>query len=63
VARLRELTDRPLRVSTRLSWDGTRTVDEARAVAAAGADAVAVWFGPADGAAERMAEFAAAAGP
>jgi hypothetical protein len=33
-------------------------VDEARALADAGADAVAVWFGGPDGAAERMAEFA-----
>jgi probable F420-dependent oxidoreductase len=63
VARLRELTDRPLRVGTRLAWDGTRTVDEAHALAAAGADAVAIWFGPADGAAGRMAEFAAAVRP
>jgi hypothetical protein len=35
-------------------------VDEAHALAAAGADAVAVWFGAADGAADRLAEFAAA---
>jgi hypothetical protein len=64
-ARLRELSDRSPRLGTRLSWRGgrdelARTVDEARALATAGADAVAVWFGPADGAAERMAEFAAA---
>jgi probable F420-dependent oxidoreductase len=63
--RLRELSDRTPRLSTRLSWRGgrdelARTVDEARALAAAGADAVAVWFGAADGAADRMAEFAAA---
>ena len=37
-----------------------RTVEEVHSVAAAGADAVAVWFGPADGASDRMAEFAAA---
>jgi probable F420-dependent oxidoreductase len=64
-ARLRELSDRTIRLGTRLSWRGGRdelahTVDEARAVVTAGADAVAVWFGPADGAPERMAEFAAA---
>jgi probable F420-dependent oxidoreductase len=65
--RLRELTDRPLRLGTRLSWRGgraefARTVDDARAIAEAGADAVAVWFGVAEGAADRMAEFAAAGG-
>lgn len=64
-ASLRELTDRRLRLGTRLAWRGGRaelaaTVDDAHALAAAGADAVAVWFGAADGAGERMAEFAAA---
>ncbi|HEY6738469.1 MAG TPA: LLM class flavin-dependent oxidoreductase, partial [Actinopolymorphaceae bacterium] len=64
VSVLRELTDRPLRVSTRVSWTGgaaelERTVTDLQAFAAAGAHAVAVWFGDADGCAERMAEFAA----
>lgn len=62
---LRDLAERPPRLGTRLGWGGgaderKRTVDEAHALAAAGADAVAVWFGTADGAADRMAEFAAA---
>jgi probable F420-dependent oxidoreductase len=62
-ARLRELSARTPRLGTRLAWEGgrdarERTVDEARALADAGADAVAVWFGGPDGAAERMAEFA-----
>jgi probable F420-dependent oxidoreductase len=65
VARLRELTDRPLRMGTRIEWRGGRpalqtAVDETRALAEAGADAVAVWFGAAAGAEERMAEFATA---
>jgi hypothetical protein len=60
---LRELSARTPRLGTRLAWEGgrdarERTVDEARALADAGADAVAVWFGGPDGAAERMAEFA-----
>lgn len=64
-ARLRELSERPPRLGTRLAWRGgsgelKRTVDEAHALEAAGADAVAVWFGAADGAADRMAEFATA---
>jgi alkanesulfonate monooxygenase SsuD/methylene tetrahydromethanopterin reductase-like flavin-dependent oxidoreductase (luciferase family) len=64
-ARLRELAERTPRLGTRLGWSGgrdelERTVEEAHALAGAGADAVAVWFGAADGAADRMAEFAAA---
>jgi probable F420-dependent oxidoreductase len=64
VARLRELTDRPMRVGTRIEWRGgrselARTVDEAHGLAEAGADAVAVWFGAAAGAEDRMAELAA----
>lgn len=63
--RLHELSERRPRLGTRLSWTGgpddlRRTVDEAHALAEVGADAVAVWFGAADGAADRMAEFAAA---
>jgi probable F420-dependent oxidoreductase len=65
VARLRALTDRPIRLGSRIAWRGGRAglgaaVREAHALADAGADAVAVWFGEVDGAAERMAEFAAA---
>jgi probable F420-dependent oxidoreductase len=65
--RLRELTDRPLRLGTRLSWTGgrdqlARTVEEVHALYAAGADAVAVWFGPVEGTADRMTEFAELAG-
>jgi probable F420-dependent oxidoreductase len=65
--RLRELTDRPLRVGTRIEWRGGRpelakAVDDTHALAEAGADAVAVWFGAAAGAEDRMAEFAAASG-
>lgn len=64
-ARLRELSERVPRLGTRLAWTGgsdelRRSVDEAHALAAAGADAVAVWFGAAEGAGDRMAEFAAA---
>ena len=64
-AGLRESAERTPRLGTRLAWSGgraelKRTVDEAHALAAAGADAVAIWFGPADGAGDRMAEFAAA---
>jgi len=64
-ARLRAESQRTPRLGTRLAWRGgtaelERTVREAHALAAAGADAVAVWFGPADGAADRMARFAAA---
>jgi len=63
-ARLRGRSDRPLRLGTRIAWRGgrgelDRALDEAHALSAAGADAVAVWFGAADGAADRMAEFAA----
>lgn len=63
--RLRELTDRPVRASTRITWTGgeeefTHAVARFRELTAAGADAVAVWFGPAEGFAERMERFARA---
>jgi probable F420-dependent oxidoreductase len=63
-ARFSNTFERTPRLGTRLAWSGgddelKRTVDEAHALASAGADAVAVWFGAADGAADRMAEFAA----
>jgi probable F420-dependent oxidoreductase len=65
VARLRELTDRPIRVSTRIGWSGNSTdptpaVTQVRELAGAGADAVAVWFGSHRGFGERMARFAEA---
>lgn len=63
LARLRELTDRPIRVSSRVAWaeDTTclgDTVTQARGLAEAGADAVAVWFGDYRVAGERMTRFA-----
>lgn len=61
VVRIRELTDRPVRVGTRIEWRGgdiEPALTVTRDLAAAGADAVAVHFGAADGAAERMAAFA-----
>lgn len=66
VAKLCTLTDRPIRVGARIEWRGgaaelKAAVAGAHAFAEAGADALAIWFGAADGAAERMAEFAAAA--
>ncbi|PSL00913.1 putative F420-dependent oxidoreductase [Murinocardiopsis flavida] len=65
VGRLRELTDRPLRVGARIAWRGgaaelAERVAEVHAFAEAGADSVAVWFGPEAGAHDRMAEFAEA---
>lgn len=73
LARLRSLraagplAGRPLRVSTRIEWTGGRSeltaaVDSVHELAAAGADAVAVWFGDHEGTGERMTEFAAAFG-
>lgn len=63
VARIRELTNRPVRVGTRIEWrGGTAELEQAlastAAFAEAGADAVAVHFGAAEGAAEHMAQFA-----
>lgn len=65
VARLRELTDRPIRTGTRISWAGgssglSRAVELTLAFAGQGADAVAVHFGAVDGFADRMAGFAEA---
>lgn len=62
-SRLRELAGRPIRTGTRLEWTGddlAGVVRTAREAAAAGADAVAVWFGPEDGTEERLQRFAAA---
>ncbi|MFE6449602.1 TIGR03619 family F420-dependent LLM class oxidoreductase [Nocardiopsis dassonvillei] len=63
--RLRELTPRPVRAGTRIAWSGgeeefERAVGLFRELTAAGADAVAVWFGDAEGFGERMERFAAA---
>lgn len=63
-ARLRNRAQRPLRLGTRIAWSGgadelTQVIDQAHRFADAGADALAVWFGPAEGTEERMAEFAA----
>ncbi|WP_037062827.1 TIGR03619 family F420-dependent LLM class oxidoreductase [Pseudonocardia acaciae] len=65
VARLRELTDRPVRVGTRIEWpaDGTdpaEVVARVEELAEAGADAVAVHFGGYRTFGRRMTEFAEA---
>lgn len=65
VADIRSRTDRPIRVGTRIEWRGDpaaleRAVAEAHGFAAAGADALAVWFGPVEGTADRMTQFMAA---
>ncbi|MDE3721317.1 TIGR03619 family F420-dependent LLM class oxidoreductase [Nocardiopsis sp. N85] len=61
--RLRGLTDRPVLAWTRIAWSGeerdfARAVGLYRGLADAGADAVAVWFGPWAGFGERMERFA-----
>jgi len=63
--RLRGLTDRPVRSGTRIAWPGgeeelAEAVERFRELTAAGADAVAVWFGDATGFGERMERFARA---
>ncbi|MGA6167968.1 TIGR03619 family F420-dependent LLM class oxidoreductase [Amycolatopsis magusensis] len=59
-ARLRDHTDRPIRVGTRISWDGLEaTVARARALADAGAEFLAVWFGPEADYETRMTSFMA----
>jgi probable F420-dependent oxidoreductase len=63
VRRLRELTDRDVRVSTRIAFPGgraalRRVLSELRAFADAGADTVAVSVSPYEGAAERLSELA-----
>jgi probable F420-dependent oxidoreductase len=64
LARLRELTDRPVRATTRIGWDGkvspAEVVAELGEFADAGAEAVAVWFGGEDGFEERMTALAQA---
>src|SRR5690606_5832678 len=62
--RLRKRPQRPLGRATRTAGSGgadelTQVIDQAHRFADAGADALAVWFGPAEGTEERMAEFAA----
>ncbi|TDD98833.1 TIGR03619 family F420-dependent LLM class oxidoreductase [Jiangella asiatica] len=69
---LRRLRDEagagPIRTGLRTEWTGgdrhelAATVDSVRRTAAAGADALAVWFGHHDGFGDRMREFAAACG-
>ncbi|WP_017571435.1 TIGR03619 family F420-dependent LLM class oxidoreductase [Nocardiopsis halotolerans] len=63
--RLRELTHRPVRAQTRIAWPGgepefDRAVGLFRELTAAGADAVAVWFGDVEGFGARMERFVAA---
>ncbi|MEU7527196.1 TIGR03619 family F420-dependent LLM class oxidoreductase [Saccharothrix sp. NPDC042600] len=61
--RLRSFADRPVKPTVRIAHPGgdvAEAVERAHAFADAGAEAVAVWFSPADGFAERMAEFAEA---
>ncbi|WP_309111212.1 TIGR03619 family F420-dependent LLM class oxidoreductase [Saccharothrix sp.] len=63
LARLRSWSDRPVRPTVRIAYpsgDVAKVVEEARAFGEAGAEAVAVWFSPVDGFADRMAEFAEA---
>jgi alkanesulfonate monooxygenase SsuD/methylene tetrahydromethanopterin reductase-like flavin-dependent oxidoreductase (luciferase family) len=65
--RLRQLTDRPITIGTRCEWTGgatglERAVAFAREVEASGADALAIWFGEADGTEERLGTFQQALG-
>ncbi|MEJ3654566.1 TIGR03619 family F420-dependent LLM class oxidoreductase [Actinomycetes bacterium KLBMP 9759] len=64
VATIRSLTDRPVRVGTRIEWkdglDATAVAAQVREFADAGADAVAVHPGPYPTAAARMAALAEA---
>ncbi|CAM3737748.1 TIGR03619 family F420-dependent LLM class oxidoreductase [Kibdelosporangium persicum] len=62
LARLRGLSDREVRPTVRVAWNGDRVglgkaVEQTHAFAEAGAAAVAVWFGGADGFADRMTRF------
>lgn len=57
-ARLRAMTDRPIRCGTRIDWTPEGTAAEVRAFAEAGADSVAVRFGPHEGYEQRMAQLA-----
>ncbi|WP_152362432.1 TIGR03619 family F420-dependent LLM class oxidoreductase [Microlunatus speluncae] len=56
---IRELTDRPLRLTTRIQWE-EQSLDEitelAHGFAAAGADALAIWLGDQDQAQDRLAD-------
>jgi alkanesulfonate monooxygenase SsuD/methylene tetrahydromethanopterin reductase-like flavin-dependent oxidoreductase (luciferase family) len=58
--RLRAMTDRPIRLGTRIEWTPTGTDTAVRAFAKAGADSVALWFGPHEHYEERMTQLAAA---
>jgi probable F420-dependent oxidoreductase len=68
LARLRALSDRRVRATTRIGWpDGaqpvTAVVDQVNEFAAAGAEAVAVSFGAEPDVEKRMTELAEAVGP
>ncbi len=60
VDQIRASTDRSVEVGTRLEMpegaSAARVVEQAHALAEAGADHIAVWFGSVDGCADRMAE-------
>ncbi|MFE9242972.1 TIGR03619 family F420-dependent LLM class oxidoreductase [Nocardiopsis sp. NPDC006938] len=63
--RLRDLTRRPVDTGARIAWTGgeegfAHAVARFRGLAEAGADAVAVWFGEAEGFEARMVRFVAA---
>ncbi|MFC7621209.1 TIGR03619 family F420-dependent LLM class oxidoreductase [Microlunatus sp. GCM10028923] len=60
-AAIRELTDRPLRLSTRIQWEDqsvAEIAETAAGFAAAGADALAIWLGAPDQAAARLGRLA-----
>lgn len=63
VARLRQHAERHIEVGMRAEWSGPAApvdtvVEEARALEAAGADHLAIWFGAIDGFADRMTTLA-----
>jgi probable F420-dependent oxidoreductase len=67
VDRLREFSDRPVKVGTRIAWTGdeaelSRAIRSAHELAAAGAQTLAVWFGEEQDAEQRMAKFHRAIG-
>lgn len=61
-AMIKELTDRPIRLSTRIQWESqslAEIVELANGFAEAGADGLAIWIGDQGQAAERLAALAA----
>lgn len=65
VARLRQQAERRIEVGMRAEWSDPNVpvdtvVEQARALESAGADHLAVWFGPVDGFADRMTTLARA---